>query len=102
MYRLEFILREYDITKYIFKDFNNQTGTVEVKAFGTCLQYPKAFITIQKATLNLLKFYLPEVTSVQSCESETKFSKINSQVTFFYIQFVFIIYIFNNLVSISI
>ena len=62
------------------QNFNNQTGIVEVEAFGTCLQYSKAFITIQKATLNLLKFYIPEVTSVQSDGNQNVSLRRNSQV----------------------
>lgn len=62
----------------VFKSFNRHNGVVEVIPYGTCRQCPGAFSTIRSATLSLLRFYLPEVTSVEAAASSSTNSPTNT------------------------
>ena len=55
----------------IFKGFNIETGIVKLKLQGSCSNCPSSTVTLKSGIENMIKFYVPEVQSVQEVEDET-------------------------------
>ena len=55
----------------IFKGFDIETGIVKLKLQGSCSNCPSSTVTLKSGIENMIKFYVPEVQSVQEVEDET-------------------------------
>lgn len=49
----------------VFKHFNDENGTVFLEMRGACAGCPSSTMTLKSGIENLLKHYVPEVTSVE-------------------------------------
>ena len=54
----------------IFKAFDEASGVVKVKLMGSCSGCPSSSITLKSGIENMLKHYVPEVTSVEEVLDE--------------------------------
>ena len=54
----------------IFKAFDEESGVVKVKLMGSCSGCPSSSITLKSGIENMLKHYVPEVTSVEEVLDE--------------------------------
>jgi len=50
----------------VFRNFNEETGVVELELHGSCSGCPSSTITLKNGIENMLKHYVPEVTSVEA------------------------------------
>lgn len=50
----------------IFRTFNEETGVVELELHGACSGCPSSTMTLKNGIENMLKHYVPEVTSVEA------------------------------------
>lgn len=50
----------------IFRNFNEETGVVELEMHGACSGCPSSTLTLKSGIENMLKHYVPEVTQVEA------------------------------------
>jgi len=53
----------------VFRTFNEDSGVVELELHGACSGCPSSTITLKNGIENMLKHYVPEVTSVEAVEA---------------------------------
>jgi Fe-S cluster biogenesis protein NfuA len=61
----------------VFRGFDEERGVVTVKLLGSCSGCPSSSITLKSGIENMLKHYVPEVTSVEEAE-EDELDKVSS------------------------
>jgi len=54
----------------VYRGFDEATGVVRVKLMGSCSGCPSSSITLKSGIENMLKHYVPEVTSVEEAEDD--------------------------------
>lgn len=50
----------------VFRNFDESTGVVQLELHGSCSGCPSSTITLKSGIENMLKHYVPEVTSVEA------------------------------------
>lgn len=50
----------------VFRSFNEATGVVQLELHGSCSGCPSSTVTLKSGIENMLKHYVPEVTSVEA------------------------------------
>lgn len=54
----------------IFKGFDADTGVVKLKLQGSCSNCPSSSVTLKSGIENMVKFYIPEVQTVEEVKDE--------------------------------
>lgn len=54
----------------IYKGFDHDTGTVQLKLQGSCSNCPSSTVTLKSGIENMMKFYIPEVKKVEEVKDE--------------------------------
>lgn len=72
----------------LFKEFNQESGMVKLKMVGACSGCPSSSLTLKSGIENMMKHYIPEVTSVVAAEPDEaeeagikEFEKLEAQLS---------------------
>lgn len=70
----------------IYKGFDHDTGTVQLKLQGSCSNCPSSTVTLKNGIENMMKFYIPEVKTVEEVRddldevSDEQFEKLEKMI----------------------